>query len=71
MTAQIIPFAPPAPRPPPADEAPNPFDFWVEILDDLCPAERQRMIRRALQCRVIDEQDARILLEMWPDRKGG
>ena len=71
MTAEIISFTSPAPRQPEPPEQPQPYDFWVEFLDDLCPVDRQRTILRALQCRVIDGEDAKIFLEMWPDRKGG
>ena len=71
MTAEIISFAA-RPRQQRAEGVRHhPYDFWVEILDGLCPTERQRTVRRALQCRVIDGEDAKIFLEMWPDRKGG
>ncbi len=53
-------------RPP---EKPDEFEFWVEILDDLTPAERNRTILHAFQCGVIDSEIAEILRWMWCDRE--
>ena len=69
MTAEIISFAAPSRQQRAESVRHHPYDFWVEILDGLCPTERRRTVRRALQCCVIDGEDAKIFLEMWPDRK--
>ena len=72
MSGQILQFPAPTSRQRQAAvEGPHPYEFWVEILDGLSPPGRQRTILRALHCHVIDDEDAKILSEMWPDRKGG
>ena len=55
----------------PEQTEPNPFVFWVELLDDLSLEEQRRIIGRAYSCDVIDTATADTLKVMWSERREG
>ncbi len=69
MNGQVIPFPSGGRRRSDPNVEPNPFTFWVEILDDLPPQERRATIAAALYHGVVNDRDAVILRTLWLDRE--
>ena len=70
MDAQIIAFVPRAARQQEPSEAPQPYDFWYWLIEELPPGLRRTAVEKAQRCSLIDKLDAEIFMASWPNVPG-